>query len=69
MLAWPAWWSNTVPDEPFDDIDLTALAAEECARAGLEFAATAVMVIAGSARLPPTDRSAGRAALHADARP
>ena len=51
MVAWPAWWSNSVPDEPFDDIDLTALAAEECARAGLEFAATAVMVVAGSARL------------------
>ncbi len=43
--------SNAVPDEPFGDIDLTALAAEECARAGLEFSATAVVVVSGSARL------------------
>ena len=55
MLAWPAWWSNTVPDEPFDDLDLTALAAWVF-RCRLQVQ-------------PPADRSAGRAALHADARP
>ena len=43
--------SNAAPEEPFAEVDLTALAAEECARAGIEFAATAIVVAPGNARL------------------
>jgi signal transduction histidine kinase len=38
------------PEEPFEDVDLTGLAAEECARAGATLSGEVVIVI-GSARL------------------
>jgi len=43
--------AHAMPDEPFGEVDLTALAAEECARAGVEFTATSVIIATGSARL------------------
>ena len=43
--------AHAMPDEPFGAVDLTALAAEECARADVEFTATTVFVAPGSARL------------------
>jgi two-component system, OmpR family, sensor kinase len=43
--------ARTAPDEPFAAFDLTALAAEECARSGAELDADGVIVMSGSARL------------------
>ena len=38
-------------DEPMEDVDLTALAAEECARGGADLAAVGVVTLRGSPRL------------------
>lgn len=43
--------SSQAPPEPFEDVDLTALAAEECSRAAAELQAQEVVVTRGSQRL------------------
>ena len=43
--------TRDAPDEPYDELDLTALAAEECARGGAELDAGGVIAVHGSARL------------------
>ena len=43
--------SPAAAQEPFEEVDLTALAAEECARAGTDFDASGVVVTRGSPRL------------------
>jgi signal transduction histidine kinase len=43
--------ARAAPDEPFSEVDLTALAAEECARVGAQFDADGVILLPGNARL------------------
>ncbi len=43
--------ARTTPEEPFEPIDLTALAAEECARGGVALDAEGVLLVDGNARL------------------
>ena len=43
--------ARDAPDEPYEELDLTALAAEECARGGAELDAGGVIAVHGSARL------------------
>ncbi len=43
--------ARAAPAEPFEQVDLTALAAEECARSGAQFDTEGVVTLSGSARL------------------
>ena len=43
--------ARATPDEPFESIDFTALAAEECARGGISLDAEGVLLVDGNARL------------------
>lgn len=43
--------ARAAPAEPFEQVDLTALAAEECARSGAQLEAEGVVTLSGSGRL------------------